>query len=144
MTRGCVRCLDALRALICRRDRAAGWARYVTLTGPGLPEPIVVCGAAAHPFSMTALMVMRSRSSTPPASVDFPSVVAGTHLVYVLTRDNWDLVRYYPHPRGRRGALYYAGLLTGTSAHDAHWFASTPAGERALRRLLARHGIHLR
>lgn len=65
-------------------------------------------------------------------------------LVYVLTRDNWDLVRYYPHPRGRRGTLYDAGLLTGTSAHDAHWFAPTPAGERALRRLLARHGIHLR
>ena len=53
-------------------------------------------------------------------------------LVYVLTRDNWDLVRYYPHPRGRSGALYDAGLLTGTSAQDAHLVrANARGGTRA-------------
>ncbi len=65
MIPGCVRRLAILRAVIPGRGRAPGEASVVTITGPGPHEPLVVCGIATHPFGMTALMVLGSRSPTP-------------------------------------------------------------------------------
>jgi hypothetical protein len=49
----------------------------------------------------------------------------------------FDQVRYYPDPEGRRGYLFYVGIVNGSSEYDGMWFRASEAGEAVLIDVLA-------
>lgn len=111
---------------------AKGPPREVVISGPGIEGEIVVRDTSRlENLGMAGLMVI-------PESIGMPS---GTGPGYTLIRDGWDEARYYPDLSGAPGYVYYVGLLNGSAEYDGHWFAATPAGDAAMRRILAAHGI---
>ncbi len=112
----------------------------VIITGGGLSAPLVARGAATRALGMAELMMITCYN---PATCGSGKPPAHRGLVYTLIRVGWDHVLYYPARNGQPASIYYIGLLqTGASSvYDGRWFPLSPAGERALRRLLAAHGV---
>lgn len=113
----------ALLLLLGSRPVAAqGLADYVEITGPGLAKPLILHGEAAHPMGMWLMNIPYGLSQR-PAHLD---------RYYTLTRDHWDVARYYPNPAGGRGYIFYVGSLQGSSGYDGQWFTTNALKERAL------------
>lgn len=114
----------------------------VIITGGRLARPIIVRGPAADPLGMGTLMLITCRDPhTCGSSMPLPH----RGPAYTLTRPGWDHVRYYPSAQGMQGAIFYIGLLQpGTSSvYDGKWFPVSPAGDRALKRILVAQGMRV-
>jgi hypothetical protein len=108
----------------------------VILSGGGLSEPIIITDPALHTFF--AFSDFAKRISPPAIQGDG----------YLISRgwpdDNgqfaaWDSLRYYPNADSAGGAIYYVGLIDGSSEYDHHWFVVSPDADAVLRRLIAEH-----
>jgi hypothetical protein len=53
----------------------------------------------------------------------------------------FDEVRYYPGPAG--GLVHYLRIVNGAGPYDGKWYRATPAGDAAMRALLASNGVDL-
>ncbi len=138
MKRLCLLVISALVAalvLVAGVAQAKGIPTKVVITGPGLVHPLVVTGAAAHPLGMFSL-----------DDFNHPLAQVPTHLGpgYLLVRDDFDHLRYYPAARQHAGYIYYIGIVhNGWSAYDHHWYRAGAKGEHALQHILVSHGVVL-
>ncbi len=124
----------ALAALLPGATLAKGDPLAVSITGPGLPAPILVTDPLAMPaFGILGFM-----------QVDTPIVPPGDlGLGYELQRDDFDRVRYYPDPHGSWGYVFYVGLINGSSGYDGHWYRASTVGDVTMRCVMEAHGVLL-
>ena len=113
---------------------AKGAFDRVTISGPGLTGELAVTAAMLHLPFIDNLEDDRSPVA-PPVNPG-----AGYDLIRYYGFRAFDHVRYYPDRQGRRGILYYVGIVNGAGPDDGKWFPATEAGERVLLRVLAEHG----
>jgi hypothetical protein len=98
--------------------------RQVTISGPALTAP--------HDLSTFQSFTDFSRTISKPSRVG-PA--------YEVVRDGWDHLRYYPGVGDAPGAVYYEGLINGSSEYDGRWFFVLPEQDATLRQELASQGF---
>lgn len=142
-------CALALLLLVPNPDsaRAKGAPARAVITGPGLVHPLNVRGPAVGALGWYSL-----DDEWHPLRAD-PRHLGPGYTVTRYDRDGvtgqylaWDHVRWYPNPKGGLGYVYYIGLVSDSGAaseFDGRWFQAGARGERALRGLLADHGMRL-
>ncbi|MEL7675038.1 MAG: hypothetical protein AAGU78_14975, partial [Chloroflexota bacterium] len=123
---------------------AKGPAQRITIIGPGLEGELEIVNDAAllNALSMTMLedfMQPIDPPARPAPGFEITRFYEANTGGYVP----FDVVVYHPAPEGEPGAIYYDGIVNGSSEYDGRWFRTNPKGEAALREALAAHGANL-
>lgn len=123
---------------------AKGPAQRITIVGPGLEGELEIVNDAAllNALSMTMLedfMQPVDPPARPAPGFEITRFYEANTGGYVP----FDVVVYHPAPEGEPGAIYYDGIVNGSSEYDGRWFRTNPKGEAALREALAAHGANL-
>jgi hypothetical protein len=133
-----------LAVLVALPDRALakGPPSMVSITGPGLDEPIEVTDPALLlPFSFYQFQALENRIDRPP----------DPGIGYLITRyiedagqmRAWDRVVYYPLAGGMGGYVFFEGLAIQNmwTEGQGKWFTVSLDGDVAMRLILAAHSL---
>ena len=123
---------------------AKGPADKATLAGPGLATAIEIADPAdlaALGFLALEQVETNGRAGVTPPADPGPAFLLTRYLRQPDGRYRaWDELHYYP-AAGTPGLIFFDGLVGSSSTEfDGKWYPATPAGDAALRRILARHG----
>jgi hypothetical protein len=132
--------LLALLALIpLHAALAKGPPDKITITGPGIAEPIKVTHSnRLYAFSFYQFNDLTRRIESPDISLS-----DGYHITrYIEDKGRlivWDRLTYYLDPAGGPGFIFFDGLdpSIGSTEGQGEWFLSTEEGGAAMRQILS-------
>jgi WD40 repeat protein len=116
---------------------AKGPSNRITITGPGLTEPIEITD--------TNILIPLSFVTFENNFENVPKAPTNLGEGYELTRycaderGNYmafDHEHYFPDPRGGRGYVFYDGIINGSSTYDGRWFRVNVDSEKVLQSVL--------
>lgn len=103
-------------------------SRVVAITGTALTTPYDLSNFRSF-TDFSRAVAKPSRSGPAYEVVRYPD------------ETGWDHLIYYPSVGDQPGAVYYEGLISGSSEYDYQWFAVPPEQDSALRQALASQGF---
>lgn len=113
---------------------AGGQPTEVTISGPGLAQPILVTDPLALPALGIATFMEVAQPLAAPANLG---------VAYEVRRNRFDHALYYPGPNLNVSYVHYLGLFNGASEYDDHWYRVSPIGDEVMRRILVQHSVAL-
>ena len=116
---------------------AKGSPARVIITGAGMETPLEITDPAIlQDFGIYGFEVVSQRleaSANPGEGYQITRFILdkGKYL-------EWDRLVYYPQPSGQTGLVFYEGMRQPamSSEFDGYWYAVSPEGEKAMRRVL--------
>lgn len=123
-----------LGGLVPEAIAAGGQPSEVTISGPGLPKPVII----TDPLALPALGIATLMDPTQPIAA--PATLG---VGYDVQRNTFDRAHYYPGLNLTVSYVHYIGIVNGASEYDDHWYRVSPIGDETMRRILAQQGIDL-
>lgn len=125
------------------RAEAKGPVDKVTISGPGLEEPIEITDTKTTEFLSMAMLEDFGRHIVAPDRLG-----PGYELTRSFRLENgsyqpFDRVAYYPDLYGGSGYVNYIGIDNGWSEYDGQWFRAQDKGDKILRQILFEHDVLL-
>ncbi len=125
---------------------AKGAPDKITITGSGLPDALEITDPEILEAFAMDKFVDFSIPVEEPKSLGTGYEITRYYQIDRIGLKAIDRFVYYPSPRDDGGYVFYVGVIDkvfiyGGSPHDGKWFPSTEEGGRAIRQIVAEHGI---